>query len=437
LSSERNYEKLLIASSIIGSLGAVQLIVGIILILTQTTLSIQELAILVFVINILIICLTTFFGALPAVRFTFKDERPALVSLLLFLFAPFTLISKYTTPLYYFIETKLNTGTFSVIHYLSLVGIAFLLLSFMFYSWIFFWKLSQRSSQATSSEIPIAKASGLSASGISIVAIIGIIVGLALPAASTGSSLLLSAGTGTQLSFSALTFLVYLVTILTTAFVVFLSHFDKVNLPRTDTPLLFMLFTFLALPGYAPPSASESIWSSPVYKLLEYGIYIFNDMTTIGWILIISVLIGVFAFLLVGITYFLKISATVEEKPVLTPSVTSSTTPTSHDVQTPPAAGSSPLGSLADTLAGTTQSPPAAISSGSPPTVSSGPPSAVPSVGSQSSPPSFGITTQKSPTLTPTKPITKEKPTCPFCGKELSFIEEYQRWYCYNCSQYV
>lgn len=31
----------------------------------------------------------------------------------------------------------------------------------------------------------------------------------------------------------------------------------------------------------------------------------------------------------------------------------------------------------------------------------------------------------------------KEKRTCPFCGKEASWIEQYQRWYCYNCRKYI
>ncbi len=31
----------------------------------------------------------------------------------------------------------------------------------------------------------------------------------------------------------------------------------------------------------------------------------------------------------------------------------------------------------------------------------------------------------------------KEKAVCPTCGRELSWIEQYQRWYCYNCGKYV
>jgi sporulation protein YlmC with PRC-barrel domain len=31
----------------------------------------------------------------------------------------------------------------------------------------------------------------------------------------------------------------------------------------------------------------------------------------------------------------------------------------------------------------------------------------------------------------------REGQSCPTCGKELSWIEQYQRWYCYNCGKYV
>ena len=30
-----------------------------------------------------------------------------------------------------------------------------------------------------------------------------------------------------------------------------------------------------------------------------------------------------------------------------------------------------------------------------------------------------------------------EKPACPTCGKPLAYIEQYKRWYCYNCGKYV
>jgi sporulation protein YlmC with PRC-barrel domain len=30
-----------------------------------------------------------------------------------------------------------------------------------------------------------------------------------------------------------------------------------------------------------------------------------------------------------------------------------------------------------------------------------------------------------------------QQPTCPTCGGPLSYIQQYQRWYCYKCQKYV
>ncbi len=43
-------------------------------------------------------------------------------------------------------------------------------------------------------------------------------------------------------------------------------------------------------------------------------------------------------------------------------------------------------------------------------------------------------------TAVPPPPPTSSKPEeklCPKCGKPLTYIKEYNRWYCYNCKQYV
>jgi len=34
-------------------------------------------------------------------------------------------------------------------------------------------------------------------------------------------------------------------------------------------------------------------------------------------------------------------------------------------------------------------------------------------------------------------PKSGERPSCPTCGKPLTFIDQYQRWYCYSCEKYV
>ena len=37
-----------------------------------------------------------------------------------------------------------------------------------------------------------------------------------------------------------------------------------------------------------------------------------------------------------------------------------------------------------------------------------------------------------------TVPAAKQKtPSCPKCGKEATWIPEYQRWYCHNCKEYI
>lgn len=35
------------------------------------------------------------------------------------------------------------------------------------------------------------------------------------------------------------------------------------------------------------------------------------------------------------------------------------------------------------------------------------------------------------------QPTQAAKPTCPTCKAPLSYIQQYQRWYCYKCQKYV
>jgi sporulation protein YlmC with PRC-barrel domain len=37
----------------------------------------------------------------------------------------------------------------------------------------------------------------------------------------------------------------------------------------------------------------------------------------------------------------------------------------------------------------------------------------------------------------PAQPVQAAQPTCPTCGRPLTYIKEYQRWYCYNDKKYV
>ena len=35
------------------------------------------------------------------------------------------------------------------------------------------------------------------------------------------------------------------------------------------------------------------------------------------------------------------------------------------------------------------------------------------------------------------QPAEKPGPACPSCGKDIQYVEQYRRWYCYGCSQYA
>jgi len=37
----------------------------------------------------------------------------------------------------------------------------------------------------------------------------------------------------------------------------------------------------------------------------------------------------------------------------------------------------------------------------------------------------------------PAQPAQPTQPMCPTCGRPLTYIKEYQRWYCYNDKKYV
>jgi sporulation protein YlmC with PRC-barrel domain len=37
----------------------------------------------------------------------------------------------------------------------------------------------------------------------------------------------------------------------------------------------------------------------------------------------------------------------------------------------------------------------------------------------------------------PAQPVQAAQPMCPTCGRPLTYIKEYQRWYCYNDKKYV
>jgi len=42
----------------------------------------------------------------------------------------------------------------------------------------------------------------------------------------------------------------------------------------------------------------------------------------------------------------------------------------------------------------------------------------------------------RAPVSQPTEEIESEEGSCESCGSELKYIEEYERWYCYDCEEY-
>lgn len=45
--------------------------------------------------------------------------------------------------------------------------------------------------------------------------------------------------------------------------------------------------------------------------------------------------------------------------------------------------------------------------------------------------------TAEQPQQAAAQPTPQVQPTCPTCGKPLTWIPQYQRWYCYNDKKYV
>jgi sporulation protein YlmC with PRC-barrel domain len=47
------------------------------------------------------------------------------------------------------------------------------------------------------------------------------------------------------------------------------------------------------------------------------------------------------------------------------------------------------------------------------------------------------IPAQPAQAAQPVQAAQSTQPTCPTCGRPLTYIKEYQRWYCYNDKKYV
>ena len=416
MSSDDEYKKLLATSTLIGLIGSVLLIVGMIFDIISVGVKILDLWILAWVIGILLVNLLTFLGAVTKYGIVINDERPSLLVTALFIFAPTLLISDKNTPMFYLLELgnrSIGAGSATFMNYLGIIGMALLLITFFIQTWIFLWKnrlAFTRDTYFEGTEIAFVRVVRVITGVLAAVAGIGIIIGMVIAPSASSSSLLMF-GDGTQLDLEAMAFIFFVAGTVITAVVMLLSNFGVLKTPKTEIPLLVLLLAITILPGYAPQTAVITTWSTPIFKLLEFGQEIFSDITIMGWILIISVLLFVLAFVIGIITFFIKTSAVFEAKPTVRrrrARIPKRQQPAAiEDIR--PATGS-----LADQLASSQAQPPAATSE---------PPST----------PGFMPTAPATGTAAP----AADKPICPFCGKALRFIDEYQRWYCDSCQQYV
>ncbi|MBN1329409.1 MAG: hypothetical protein JXA54_08040 [Candidatus Heimdallarchaeota archaeon] len=427
MSSDNDYKKLLTVGSVIGIFGAIAVAIGMFLsygIIGSGTTDIFGLTAVSLVIGIFIICLITLIGVLSP-RTTINEERPGLIALAIFIFAPTSFISQYSTPMFYLLSIgndMLSSADFGF--YIGIIGLALLLVAFFAYAWIFLWKnrtnaTSGLNLSGSSSEIGFVKVLRIFTSLFIIIAGVGIVLAMCIPpyTGTLPAGGLIMTDTRLTLDLTAIAFFVEIAGIIITAFLVMIGNFGTNKPSRSEVPLLAFTSFLIIYPGYKPASAVESLWSSPIYELLVYVHSIIVDPTkTIniwGWILLVSVLIFVFSFFLGILSFFFNKSAVRREAPSAVSSGLEPKRKKKEKFPTgPPSATSGPpVGGLAAQLSG-------------PPSASAGPPSA----------PSFMST---SPSSGPPASSVSDAPTCPFCGKPLRFINEYQRWYCDSCAQYV
>lgn len=426
MSSRNNYQKLLLIGTLIGILGAVALIVGMFLgfDLIGATTDVFGLAIIALVAGIFIICLITFLSLITKQGLTANDERPTLFALLIFIMTPTTLFSQYTTPLYYLLEEgndMLSSGA-SYSFYIAFIGVALLFVTFMIVGWIYLLKNRLSSTgglnlSGGSSSNPVVKILGIIVSILVIASGVGIILGLVLPLSTSpfmDDSLLMGLSVS-QLDLTALSFLALVAFVVITAIFALLSNFGILK-TSSEIPLIIIMLFIVLLPGYAPATLGSTAWSTPIYEIFAISQLIFDDGTNtmMCWLLVIGLLAFCLAFVLGILTYFFTSSSSYSKRVKVSSSGGLEASRKKGKFPTGPPSAAPP------DLSGPPSGPPIG---GTQPTVTSAPPQ----------PPSFMPTSQIATPLAG----QKEPPTCPFCGKGLRFIDEYQRWYCDSCAQYV
>ncbi|NHJ84910.1 MAG: hypothetical protein FK734_05580 [Asgard group archaeon] len=443
MSSNNDFKILLLIGTLIGFIGAALLALGMFLefnIFDTGTVNVFGLAIITLVVGIFIICLLTFIGGITKHGFSVNDERPGLVALAIFLFTPTILISTYTTPMFYLLDlgnSMLGSAQFGF--YLAFIGLALILIAFFIHLWIYLWKNRGAASGGLnlggSSDTGFVKLIRIITSILFIIAGVGVILGLVIPIYTDSiipniGSLLMSESSN-QFDLNAMGFLVLVAGLVITAIFTLLSNFGVSKISKSELPVLIFTLIAFILPGYVPSSTMLVVfWSIPIYELLALDSAVMESstatITTFGWIFMISLLVVILAFVLGVLSYFFSKSATFSARPGRREKVSTSSLEAKRKKGKfptgPPSISGPPSGTLAAQLSG----PPAALSgppsaSGAQPTISSSPPT----------PPSFMPTTS-----TPSS-SSQDTPTCPFCGKALRYIDEYARWYCDSCAQYV
>jgi len=436
-SENKNYRILLLVGALFGLLGSIALAVGMFISFGVVSggVDVFGIVIVTIVLGIAIVHLLTFIGTLSPRGLMVNDERPALFSLALFIFAPITIISGYATPLYYLLEQgNLLLVSADYGFYITFIGAAFMLIAFFFMAWIFAWKNRLSTTGGLNlgggNEIVLVRILRILMAILSIFAAIGTILGLCLSIYQSGSTpvaaLLYSAPAGLDLK--ALAFIILLGGTFFTSLFVLLSNLNVLKTTRSELPLLAFVGLLIFMPGYTPPGVIIDVWSSPIYELLNF-LNLINStstqtLTAIGWILFTSILIFILALIIGVLTFYFARSATSSPR---APKTTGALEAKKKKGKFPTGPPSAPVGDLSSTLS-------ASAGPSGPPSMSGPPSSSQPVVSSEPpTPPTFIPTTSTASVSGP----PSETPTCPFCGKTLRFIEEYQRWYCDSCAQYV
>ncbi|MFW9923700.1 MAG: hypothetical protein ACFFDW_10490 [Candidatus Thorarchaeota archaeon] len=439
---ENKFKQLLIIGSIISIVGAIGIILGEILgfgVFTGDEVHVFGFITIAISAGIFLVSLLTLFGTLN-IGFRVNDERPALLALSLFIFAPTIIISNYTTPLFYLLKEVnkilVDTGAQpSYNFYFLIAGAGLLLFAFVFHTWIFLWKkrITILSSDiAEESEIGFIKGLRIIASILVLISGIGIILAMVIPIYTSLidpniPSLLMSNGDNNYLDLQALFFIIQMFIIALTALLVLLGNFGVIKAVKGEIPLVILGGLILITPGYMPETTEMPFWTSPIYELLTFARSIVNDENSslgfMAWIMLSCIGALVVAIFLSAVSYFFSKSALPVSRAPRTAKVKTQKvkTPRSKFPTGPPSAQPQ-VGGLASQLSASS-GPPSGSFSGPPsmgqqPTVSSSPPS----------PPSF---------MPSSGPPAADKPICPFCGKPLRYIDEYARWYCDACAQYV